>query len=85
MNVQLSHAANPDIGGYWDCPLDSGAAKLVTVASVDEASKVCRAYIDRNGLGGGNWVGGDVFSDGEQVARISYNGRAWDMSGNEIK
>ena len=84
MNVQLSHASNPDIPGYWDQPIDSGKTRIIQVNSIHEASKVCREYIDRNHLGGGNWTGGNVFHDGELVARISYNGRTWDTSDNAI-
>lgn len=92
--VNLSHAKNPDItnGGYWEKPKDSGKPKGMKCASLQEASRKCREYIERNNLGGGNWTGGAVFfhKDGsailgtEQVATISYNGRIRDMTGKEI-
>ena len=78
MKVTLSHCRNPDIcGGYWQQPLDSGKRRTVEVASIAEASQVCRAYIDRNGLGSGNWSGGQVYDGKTHIACISYNGRAW--------
>lgn len=84
--VTLGHVPNPDLpGGYWGHPVDSAGPHSVSVATLREASAACRAFIDRNGLGGGNWAGGDVF-DGErrQVARISYNGRVWGLDGEEL-
>ena len=85
VRVKLKHDSNPDIdGGYWTPPLDKGRAKFVTVSTFAEASEVCRAYIKRNELGGGNWTGGQVFDDNRQIARVSYNGRVWDRDDNEI-
>jgi len=85
MRVQLQHRPNPDIqGGYWQRPLDDRRPQFVTVATFAEASAVCRAYIERNGLGGGNWTGGQVFEDDQQIASVSYNGRVWDTHDNEI-
>lgn len=76
MQVTLKHSPNPDIaGGYWDGYAESGRARKVDVASVEEASKVCRAYIEHNDLGGGNWTGGDVRENGKVIGKISYNGR----------
>lgn len=78
LTVQLSHSANPDImGGYWQEPMDSGRAQRVMVTSLESASRICREYIDRNTLGGGNWTGGTVRDGSKVVAKISYNGRIW--------
>lgn len=80
MLVTLSHEYNPDLedkGGYWSDPVDPKEPREVAVNSLQEASKVCRDYIERNQLGSGNWTGGMVSEDGKQVARISYNGRIW--------
>lgn len=84
--VTLSHAKNPDIpGGYWEqMPRDPSAR--APVASIAEAARKAREYIERNHLGGGNWTGGDVHdAAGAKVARISFNGRAWGPAGEEIK
>lgn len=89
--IALSHAGNPDLhGGYRDYPEDPGLTRLLCVAGFGEASRAARAYIERNHLGGGNWTGGAVYRLGDgrsapvQVARVSYNGRVWDMAGKEI-
>lgn len=79
LQVKLSHIKNPDLfdrGGYWDYPTESGREQWITCVSVSEASRICREFIDRNELGGGNWNGGEV-KDGEGavIGRIAYNGR----------
>lgn len=56
----------------------------IRAATLRMASEVCRAWIDANKLGGGNWTGGQVFNGKKQIARISYNGRVWDMNGQEV-
>jgi len=79
-NVLLKHSSNPDIkGGYWEPPIDK-KSKTVSVTSLKDASKACLDFIDRNGLGGGNWTGGKVTDDKDNhVANISYNGRIWSL------
>jgi hypothetical protein len=49
------------------------------VASLEEASASCLAFIAEHDLGGGNWSGGQVrdTATGVVVARVSYNGRLW--------
>lgn len=85
LTVILKHAANPDIdGGYWQDANPKARRHVVPVQNIAAASAMCRQYIERNGLGGGNWTGGDVMRDGKKVARISYNGRAWDLNNKEI-
>jgi hypothetical protein len=77
--VELSHGPNPDLDkGYWDPPVDSGRPRRVSIASVGEASKVVREYIERNNLGGGNFREAPIRNAlGVEVARVSYNGRIW--------
>lgn len=83
ITVRLSHAPNPDIpGGYYG--FKRPAKLTATVPDLAAASRICREYIEHNELGGGNWTGGQVFRGAEQIARISYNGRVWDMGGNEV-
>ena len=84
--VTMKHSSNPDIpGGYWSGKPSEGPA-MKRVATFQEAAAECRAYIERNNLGGGNWTGGQVFADKKtQVARVSFNGRVWAMDGSEIK
>ena len=78
LTVELKHASNPDIvGGYWQDANPSARRHVVSVQNLDAASVMCRQYIEKNGLGGGNWTGGDVHRDGKLIARVSYNGRIW--------
>jgi hypothetical protein len=85
LTITLKHSPNPDIaGGYWDEPVDTRAAKHVLVYSLKRAQEQVQAYIARNGLGGGNWTGGDLRLDGTLIGRISYNGRAWKLDGTEM-
>lgn len=79
--LTLSHCPNPDIdGGYWDEATDPRAAVSVAVDDFAAASAAARAYIERNGLGGGNWSGGDITQgrNSRVIAHVSYNGRVWD-------
>lgn len=60
--------------------------ETASVNSLAEASAAVRDYIDEKLLGSSTFTGGAVL-DGKthkQVARISYNGRIWDLDGNEI-
>ena len=83
--VTLSHGHNPDIeGGYWENPKDSGQTVSLPVKTLDEARLVCRRYIEENGLGGGNWTGGEIYCNRKLVARVSYNGRVWSPSGARL-
>ena len=78
--LTLSHRPNPDIeNGYWDSPVQSGTPQTLAVDSIEQATDLCRRYIDGNGLGGGNWTGGQIHDEaGELVGRIAYNGRYFD-------
>ena len=49
------------------------------VASLKEAAKMVRDFIDEFGLTSSNWVGGNVLDSSlKYIASISYNGRIWD-------
>ena len=54
-------------------------AAVAEANSIEECQSIVRNYIEENGLGGGNWTGGEVFKNGEKVGRISYNGRFWEV------
>lgn len=87
MFVTLKHHPNPDLpGGYWQPPLDPGRAQRVPVASLDDAARAVRTYIERNGLGGGNFPAAPVTdARGRRVATVSFNGRVWGLDGNPIE
>lgn len=78
--VVLASAGNPDFGQDPDRPLWGVRPCKVTVTTLNDASAACRTFISDNGLGSGNWAGGNVISDGKVVARISYNGRVWRLA-----
>lgn|GEM_PF-5869816 len=43
-----------------------------------EARQKCLEYINKTGIGGGNWAGGEVREGTKKpIARVSYNGRLW--------
>jgi hypothetical protein len=55
------------------------ASKLhVPVSSYAEASRICSDFIQKHGLGSGNWMGGTITdARGKIVGKVSYNGRVW--------
>lgn len=83
--VHLAHTPNPDINGGYGSARTRPSAKTSPASSYAEASRLCREYITQHDLGGGNWSGGQVFLDSEQVANVSFNGRVWAMNGTEIQ
>ena len=79
MKVKLSAVRNPDFRtgrpSDIDAPMPKDEERNCT--SVEEASMICRAWLDGNELGGGNWTGGQITDGNNIVGRISYNGRFW--------
>lgn len=79
MFMTLSNRGNPDHNEnpekpVFGCPNDYG----VEVENFEEASKLARAYIEENMLGGGNWTGGKITNEsGEQIGQVAYNGRVF--------
>lgn len=80
MKVKLASVGNPDFGQHPDQPLyGCEADKIVPVKSFKEASELCQQFIEDNDLGAGNWSGGEIFNDkNEVIAHVSYNGRVWE-------
>jgi len=85
MKVLLKYAKNPDIiGNYWST-MRRPKAKEVEVTSFEEASAICKAYIERYDLGSGNWVGGKITDDdGKEIARVSFNRKVWSLENKLI-
>lgn len=82
--VNLNSAPNPDVLMFGSLGAIEGEAfkdvenVYFAVDTLEEASKVCRRYIEYFNLGSGNWTGGNVVDEtGRFVARISFNGRIW--------
>jgi hypothetical protein len=78
--VLLANRGNPDHRQDPDRKLP-GTPSDLWMPTVDylDASKQCRAYIENNDLGGGNWTGGALRDriTKEAVGSISYNGKVW--------
>ena len=83
MIVILSSCGDPDFG--QKPKKEQSPRDAIKVFSISQASKVCVEYIDKYDLGGGNWTGGQILSNGKQIAAVSYNGRVWDRHGKEIR
>lgn len=79
MLLKLEHTANPDIpNGYWNLNLPKKA--FVPISNFKDASQLCQKYIDKYDLGAGNWSGGEILtSNGQKIARVSYNGKVWKL------
>ena len=79
--VLLASCGNPDFRQNPNQPISP--YQIAVVTTLDEASKACREYIEEHELGGGNWIGGQVYTSLEdmgahtKVGYISYNGRPW--------
>jgi hypothetical protein len=66
-------------------------AQTITAPTMQRAAKDFRDYFEMNDLGASSMEGdcGKLYRtvDGkrEHIGRISYNGRLWDLLGNEIR
>ena len=79
MEVELKSCGNPDYNQSPFRKLPNAESNMkVKVDSLKEAVKECMDFIQRNDLGGGNWIGGNVYDGRRLFAKISYNGRVWD-------
>jgi len=76
MKVELASCGNPDHFQDPDHPMyGCESNRYVTVKTLEEASTVCRKFIENNFLGGGNWAGGRVYDRSKHIARISCTGK----------
>ena len=72
--------AVPNPGQGQSRPLAPGAVKIVSTWA--EASRVARAYIRKYDLPAARWPDNQIANmAGETIARVSYNGRIWDLDG----
>lgn len=78
LHVTLRSVGNPDYGQDETRPMPGVPNEFVEAADFAAASKACRDYIERHGLGSGNWAGGTIYDDANvEVGRVSYNGKIW--------
>lgn len=80
--VLLAVRGNPDHGQDPDRPpYGMPGDRVASASSIEAAQTLVRAFIDDHEVGGGNWVGGDVWHAGHRLGRISYNGRFHEAPG----
>jgi hypothetical protein len=80
--VFLSNVGNPDFRQDAESSLPgTNSGYWAEAESLEDASRLCRDYIARFDLGGGNWNGGEVrdLASDQKVGHISYNGRFWEV------
>ena len=84
MKLKLEARPNPDYPGDYRGMVNIPAI-YVNVESFKQASGLCREFIIKNMLGSGNWTGGEITGDNNQVlANISYNGKVWDYPSGKL-
>jgi hypothetical protein len=85
LEVELGAEPNPN----HSLKSHTGSVKIKThrvkVKSLSEAQNKVREFIEENDLGSGNFTGGDLFSHGKKIGRVSYNGRLWDLKDEPMK
>ena len=85
--MTLEHCPNPDIGGYYQYPVDKKPIKAIGSIYKEMRDKFCD-WIHRNDLGSGNvpWTVVSVIGKDKlikPVARFSANGRLWELDDND--
>lgn len=79
MKVKLESVGNPDMGQDPNKPMyGCEPNKVVPVKTFKEARDACMKFISENGLGAGNWSGGQILDDDKVIAHVSCNGRVWE-------
>ena len=60
--------------------------KAVEVESLPAASAAVRQFIELNNFGSSDFVGGEIYdsSTNKLIAKVSYNGRIWNLQDVEI-
>ena len=88
LSVMVEAGPNADFANYTDSDGRHRAtvkipARTFQVATLGGARALLRAFIEGNGLGGGNLppTAGRVRLDGKPFAHISFNGRIWRVDG----
>lgn len=52
--------------------------------SLADAAEIWNRVRDERNFGASRQCGADIMLDGEIIARVSYNGRLWDLNDKEI-
>jgi hypothetical protein len=78
----------PTVGGYIYLAAVGCPTLRVPIVTADQAVAALERYRDENGLGSSDFKRscGNIRShDGTLVARVSYNGRVWDLNGKLLQ
>lgn len=73
----VAACGNPDYNQDPDKPMYGTQPEILAAPTFDGVVRGCRSFIDQHNLGGGNWVGGQIYYRGEPIAHVAYNGRIW--------
>jgi len=74
IHVLLAARGNPDKGQNPNqVPYGAPADTLAAVTTMQQAAAAVRAYIESTEIGGGNWVGGDVWLEGVHQGHYAFN------------
>jgi len=70
--------------GILTCGLNGSRERFAVSTLQDAADKYCITR-DASGLGASDMPDAAVYCNGVKCARISYNGRIWEMDGSEVR
>jgi hypothetical protein len=73
-------SGHTDTDGAWG----PSEEEWTPVASLEDASNIVSEYIEYHELAASTFLGGTIMNNDKEVARVSYNGRVWDLDDNEI-
>jgi hypothetical protein len=73
LQVELGAISNPDMDEDNEIEF-----KRVSVKSIDEAVKLVKNFISENDLGGGEFIGAQIYKNGKPIAYVSYNLKVWE-------
>jgi len=77
-SLKLRSVGNPDFGQF--APIST--PQTVTAETLSEVVEAFEDYRDFWNLGSGNMVPTFVMQGKRKIARISYNGRLWNLDGS---
>ena len=74
--VKLSPCGNPDFNQNPYEPMFGAPSLTLQCQTIEECRKAVREYIEYYDIGSGNWTGGQVYDDNDNlIGQIYYNGK----------
>lgn len=85
LTLKIEVCGNPDKGQDPAQP-PFGVPRTTTIraARIEIIRLLAEEFQTRHNLGGGNWKEAILYRDDEEVGRMSWNGRVWDIGDREI-